>query len=201
MKIAGTKIYIGPSFFVCLSYILALKGAQLIPMLTAVALHELGHIICAQILRIRISSVRLSVLGASIVTQGTYSYKKELLLCLAGPLFNLIMLPLATRLSGAAYVGGFFIRLRYACLSLALFNLTPLRPLDGGRALHSALALLAGLRAADAVCLILSGTIIATLWITSIYMLIKFGASISVFIFSVALFVSVFVERGTPRST
>lgn len=168
----------------------------------AAFLHELGHIFAARMLNIRISKMRLDLMGALLMTSGIHSYRSERLLCAAGPFMNLLCfligssfhlyfrLPLAVSEEVL-----FFCRVN---ASLMIINTLPVRNLDGGRILHSILCERAGVRTADTVVDIFSFASICFLWMISVYLLIKYESSLSMFTFSVMLFIKLFV-RGEER--
>ena len=59
-------------------------------LLLAAALHETGHLLAARLLRISLSSFHISILGAQLqLKDPLLSYRREWLLCAAGPLFSL----------------------------------------------------------------------------------------------------------------
>lgn len=67
------------------------------------------------------------------------SYGRELLAVLAGPAVNLICAPLFAELA-RTYQWEWCYMFSGAHLLLGVFNLLPIRPLDGGRALYLAIA-------------------------------------------------------------
>lgn len=105
----------------------------------AAILHELGHLVALRLLRGRVEALRFRLSGAEICYRGTgISYGGEVLLALAGPGMNLLwaaVLALASRW----YPEDLLYRFIGCHLVLALFNLLPALPLDGGRVLQSAL--------------------------------------------------------------
>ena len=97
------------------------------PFLWACVLHELGHVVLILWMGKRIESIRLGLLGAVIQT-GPMSYRQEIICALAGPTVNLVC------------AMGFREQFpEFAIMSLFLggFNLLPVYPLDGGRALQA----------------------------------------------------------------
>ena len=98
-------------------------------VLLAAAIHEAGH--CGVLLAVggRIHGLHINVLGAVLETNSSrLSYGRELAAILAGPLANLLSAWVLGR-AGAMTAAG-------AHLVLGGFNLLPLYPLDGGRALE-----------------------------------------------------------------
>ncbi len=118
------------------------------PLLAAMACHELGHLLALRACGVPVRQLRLEA-GGAVLETGSMDYRRELLCALAGPAANLLLLPLGRR----------FPTFGALCLVLALFNLLPLPPLDGGRAL--AAAVLPHLRPAAARRL-LAGTAVAS---------------------------------------
>lgn len=115
-------------------------------VLCAAAVHELGHWLLLRAFGAQISGLRIGILGAVLETDSTrLSYGKELAAVLAGPGANLLC-----ALGLAALGEGRWLTLAGANAALCAFNLLPIVPLDGGRALHLAASWLAGPGAGDA---------------------------------------------------
>nr|WP_325179665.1 hypothetical protein [uncultured Oscillibacter sp.] len=109
-------------------------------MLGAAAVHEWGHWVLLRMLGAEVTGFRLSVLGAVLETDsGRLSYGGELAAVLAGPAANLL-----SALALTAVAKGRWPAAVGANLILCAFNLLPIRPLDGGRALYLLTAWLAG---------------------------------------------------------
>lgn len=127
-------LHIAPSFWLLLALVWAVEPAILLPCLLAASCHELGHCAALKLAGSGVAQLRLSGLGAELVPKRALSYAAELPTALAGPGVSLLCAFLAAR-------WGFYL---FAGLSLALglFNLLPIHPLDGGRALHSLCALI-----------------------------------------------------------
>ena len=112
-------------------------------VLAAAALHEGGHLAALYLLGGRAEGLRVTVFGAALETDAArLSYPAELAVVLAGPAVNLLC-GLVLSALGAWTAAG-------AHLSLCAFNLLPVRPLDGGRALQLLVSWLAGPAAGEA---------------------------------------------------
>ncbi|MBR2371222.1 MAG: hypothetical protein IKA82_04300 [Clostridia bacterium] len=194
------RIRVEPAAYIAAVYIL-ISGElyRIFIILTAVIIHELGHIAAARILRIKITGIRLSLTGAKIETGGVFSYKKEILLCLAGPLFNVLAYITAMPLRSVEIISSGVRDFCGISLVLAIFNLLPIRGFDGGRILYSTVALLSNVNAADTAITLTGSTIIAALWITSIYMIIRYESALSLFAFAILMFFTV-IFRSKDQS-
>ena len=165
-------------------FVLANGWEPLVTVLGAAAFHELGHWTVLHLLGAKAAALRLSVLGAAMeVDSGRLSYGGELAAVLAGPAANLLAALVLTALGGErwpAAVG--------ANLVLCAFNLLPVRPLDGGRALYLLVSWAAGPAAGEAAgrwagtvaAVALSGLILWVIWKTggSLWLLPALLASI-----------------------
>ena len=121
------KIKFKPSFFVLAAFsVLCGVEEYFVTLLILVVLHELCHIFTAGIWGLETRSVTLCAIGAAADINGLESLHitKRIAVALAGPLFNLLLCPLSPS------------PIRQMNLALALFNLLPLYPLDGGKILH-----------------------------------------------------------------
>lgn len=128
------RVQVSPGFWALLTMVWALEPALLGPTLLAAFCHELGHCAALWLTGSGVERLKLSFVGAELVPRRPLSYAAELPTALAGPGVSLLCAFLAAR-------WGFFL---FAGLSLALglFNLLPIHPLDGSRALQSLCALL-----------------------------------------------------------
>ncbi len=103
-----------------------------------ILLHEVGHSVVALWYRIRVRGITLFMFGGVAQIEGqSPNAGAEFLIAIAGPLVNLILafigyksLPL---FSDSAPLVALIKYLAYINLALALFNLIPGYPLDGGR--------------------------------------------------------------------
>lgn len=135
---------VSPGFCLLVAWFTAVNGWHLTAVvLGAAAVHELGHWAVLKVLGARILGLRISVLGAVLAVDSRgLSYGKELAAALAGPAANLLSAAFLAW-SGLETAAG-------AHIVLGVFNLLPIRPLDGGRALYLGAAWLLGPAAGEA---------------------------------------------------
>lgn len=126
------RVLVSGGFVLLLSWFALINGLDLLLIvLGAATLHELGHCLVLLAVGAKIRRLHISICGAVLETDvGHLSYSRELASVLAGPGMNLLCgaVLLATENSWCVTAAG-------AHLVLCVFNLLPLRPLDGGRAL------------------------------------------------------------------
>src|SRR5262249_38421374 len=166
-RIACIDIYVHVTFLLLLGYVglprymahrdpmEAVDGVLFIVVLFAiVVLHELGHALAARRYGIPTRDITLLPIGGvARLERMPEDPRQELVVALAGPAVNValaaILYPLLLALGqGPALpqevsrVGGGFLRqLFWVNVSLAVFNLIPAFPMDGGRVLRALLAL------------------------------------------------------------
>jgi membrane-associated protease RseP (regulator of RpoE activity) len=166
--------------------------------LGAALLHELGHITAAAMLGIPLRSLDVGMFGASLKVRGSLiSYSKEFLLCAAGPAMNFLsaifVIALSERRGYFTELGEWFASVS---LMLGILNLIPADGFDGGRMLSVAVASLFGPRAAARLLYFTTFLSILILWMLSVWLLIRFGTSLSLFVFTLSLFYRLFIEKA-----
>ena len=140
----------------------ALFGVALMLLLfTCVTLHELGHSLAAQYFGISVREIVLTPLGGiAMITKTPDKPVHELVIAVAGPAVNVAIAIIlfivtgahmhATLLDARGSIGELFSRPSFdmmllwlfaANISLAVFNMIPAFPLDGGRVLRALLAM------------------------------------------------------------
>jgi Zn-dependent protease len=165
-RIAGIDVYLHFTFLILLGWVAvahylehqswqeALGGLGFtLALFTIVVLHELGHALTARRFGIRTRDITLLPIGGvARLERIPEKPRQELLVALAGPAVNVVLallllgaLHLGAELSVAKefkLVGGHFLaKLMWVNVSLAVFNLLPAFPMDGGRVLRALLAL------------------------------------------------------------
>ena len=184
MKITVTPIAL--LFFSALYYE---SPTALFLTLSAMLFHEAGHLLMASALRLPLARMEFDVFGAQITPALSLpSYRAELLLAMAGPLFSLalglFLLPVPSARS-----------LALTSFSFALFNCLPVLGFDGGRMLHAALSLLLPPAVAMRTLYVCTYLSLLFLFALSSCMLLRFGEQLSLAVLSATLFVRLFLQE------
>lgn len=167
-NIAGIGIFIHWSFTLLIAYIVysnyrAGHNAEqimwavifILSIFVTVFLHELGHALAAKKYNIKTNDITiLPIGGLARLERIPEKPKEELIVAIAGPAVNItlalitglfITLPeikeLTIQLSGGVNQSNFFLNFFIVNIWLALFNLIPAFPMDGGRVLRALLAM------------------------------------------------------------
>lgn len=143
-------------------------------LLCAAALHELGHIAVLRLYKGTIKGLSFTPFGAEIRFARIGSYGAEILITAAGPAVNLLcaaaFAALGRRWDGAYLHAGVH-------TVLGLYNLLPVRPLDGERLAWIALAWSLDPYAADRICAAVSLAVSAALTALAGWLLYRFGGT------------------------
>ena len=167
-------------------------------LLLAAFLHECGHFAAAHLLNIPIASLHISILGAQLELQDPLlSYRREWLLCFAGPLFSFAAAAAGQLLLSAFPNAPLLDRFIITSCALGIVNLLPIGCLDGGRMFRAMCRLILPHRAASILLECLSFIFLLTLWMISVYLMLRMGNSLKLFIFSFSLFFRFFVKSRT----
>jgi stage IV sporulation protein FB len=144
-NIAGIQLILNYWFIaVIILFYFAGMSSKVLLLFSAVLLHELAHAGVARLLGYRVCEVELLPFGgvARIEGVGVASSKGEITIAAAGPAASLVLAALVYGsmlvMNMWTEVGDFYYK---ANLMLAVFNLVPGLPLDGGRIFRAGLAL------------------------------------------------------------
>jgi stage IV sporulation protein FB len=157
VHIGGVRVTVHPGLLALLGLALYARLAPEALVYAAVLLgHELAHVLAAAAFGLRVSALELLPTGGVARVEGLELADPgaEAAVAVAGPMHNLLCLAAGFVLREAGWLapgrGAFFLA---ANAALALGNLIPALPLDGGRVVRAALA-------------VHRGTAAATLWVS-----------------------------------
>jgi Zn-dependent protease len=164
-RFAGIDVYVHVTFLLLLVWVGMLAWQQtgsvagvlaslelVVLLFLCVVLHEYGHALTARRFGIGTRSITLLPIGGlALLESMPRDPRQEILVALAGPAVNLAIAAVLFVLIGIGGrpgalisldpAGGLLRTLLAANLMLAVFNLLPAFPMDGGRVLRAALAL------------------------------------------------------------
>lgn len=168
-RFAGIDVYVHATFLLLLSWVgwqywlaegkvsAVIAGVGFILLLFAcVVLHEFGHALTARRYGIRTRNITLLPIGGvASLERMPDDPKQEIMVALAGPAVNFLIalilwlwLLLSNSISpdqsGLLTESGFLHRIMVINLVLAIFNLLPAFPMDGGRVVRAALSIRLG---------------------------------------------------------
>ena len=150
----GSFVSVHPALLGLVVLALLLGQGQLMALtVAALAVHELAHIACARALGVPLNRLRLTPLGAALeLDPSLMTPRQEALIAGAGPLTSVITVGVLCLLMGHGLNDALLRDAAGIALALALFNLMPASPLDGGRLLHAYARGRLGERRAGDVC-------------------------------------------------
>lgn len=182
--------------------ILGVVSALLLAL--SIFLHELGHAVMGQYLNLGIERIHLFAFGGmALLRKRPLEPTHELVVALGGPL---ISLAIAAVLWGVGsllentqieYVREVTILLTYSNILLGVFNLFPIFPLDGGRALRAILWKIQNQYYRASVNAYKTGSLlIGALFLTAAVSFFYFNASTTFWLALVAIYLSYTAIRG-----
>ena len=193
------KIKISPTLPLFILSLMTSKDISfvLIPI-SAAFIHEFGHLTAAKVMKLRIRSMKLGIFGAAIeVDMLNCSYAKEAVLALCGPLANIISALLVYISVGTE--SKHILLFLSSSLFFAALNLMPAGSFDGGRIFSSVLNLFLPQRTVCRITEAVSFSVVFILWTASVYFILKTGAYLSLFIFSLNLFAALVLSGDKTR--
>lgn len=157
----GSRMYLTAQkgFYIYFAVLLLLVPLRwIVAAVVSAGVHELFHIAAIRIMGVTVHSLRIGINGTRIQT-GPMTQRQELFCALAGPAGGLCLLPLARWMPAVCLCG--FIQ--------SLYNLLPVYPADGGRAVRCAAGLLLPQKRAEKVCFVIERLVLTAILLAGLY--------------------------------
>lgn len=159
-------------FFIIILFFLFHYLDTYVIFLIFVIFHELAHLICGICIGGKPKTICLNPLGVSLEF---YSYGKSKTFCMialyfAGPLINFIFAAIFMNFN---VLPEYSQKIIYTNLALALFNLIPIIPLDGGKILFEIIKFFSGKDFANKYTMIFSKTFLVIISFTYSVLILK----------------------------
>lgn len=146
----------------------------------SITVHEICHIVAIRAFGVPIDSIHIRLDGARIQASALTAWQ-EIICALAGPIGGLCLLPLARWFPVTALCAAFH----------SIYNLLPVYPQDGGRALRCGVKLLLNDKWADVVCRAIEHACLAIVGVLGLYGTFVLKAGVVPILFSI-----VFLRRS-----
>ena len=164
------KLHVEAGFFLQTAVLLLLfPFPWVIAMIIAGAAHEVGHLIALKAMNITIYGLRLRAGGAYVETS-QIALKEEAIASLSGPILGISLLASSRWAPRVALCGAIH----------GLYNLIPIYPYDGGRAVTAALRAILPVHTVSTVCRIIKWMFCITVIIFSLllFLIMRMGVAI-----------------------
>ena len=190
MGIKKEKFLLKPGFFIMVSVICFLTSFETLAVLALSALvHEAGHLLAIALCGGKVRGIELGFCAFNINYDGRgMSYFREAAAALSGPAASLLT-ALASVLLWRSTGLGIMLSLAGMNIVLGLFNLMPLRFLDGGRAVGALAARFFGEAAAEKAGTVLEAAALTALLVFGVYVYSRTGDNPSTLIISAVLII------------
>lgn len=195
MKIRILGINIKVSFLFCAIIsvlILCDTTGMIIPMLIAVFLHELGHLLVMKYFGCAPNEIKLIPGGIRIVSP-VCAEKHSILISLSGPLLNLIIFTVVYFSSSVLGVD-YYLDFAFINLVYGIFNLLPFYSLDGGSIIEEIISTKFGTIKAQKILKLITVVGAVLFLLTFMIFSLKGNINYSVLVISLYLILSVFIK-------
>lgn len=187
IKFKETKIHI--SFFfgltVALMGLFDKTGTVFLCLLSGI-LHEAGHLTVLFLSREKPKEIRITPFGMRIERkdENLLSFRKEILCAFAGPLVNISL--------WLIFKGTYFSQIN---ISIALLNLLPCEPLDGGKISENFLKLKTSKEKAEKISFIISCITVVPVMVSGVLILIESRYNFSLLLISFYLIFFIIMKK------
>ncbi len=184
-KLFGTEIYISFLFLAMVTVMIAFdKTGLILPTLFSVICHEAGHLFCMWALGSTPKRIKLIPACVQITDSIVRRYKIDNAVSLCGPMVN-ILLFFVFYINYSIWKSEPVLIFAFLNLILGLFNLLPVKGLDGGRILHNIIAQKRDIARADLILKLLGFIFAAIFIILAVVLHLKGKINVSIYILGI----------------
>ncbi len=130
----------------------------------AALVHEMSHFFVCRMLKVRVHHIRVGALGMKLCTGYIPDSKNKILISLAGPLASFLIFIIFGVISVKLKSVAFFYTFAFLNFCIAIINILPVLPLDGGCVLKAVLTqkmgIIRGLRLLKKINLVFRGALV-----------------------------------------
>lgn len=193
-KLFGTKIYISFIFAAVITVMLFFDRTTLfLPCAIAILLHELGHLFAMWLCECAPREIKLIPASVQIIRGFSSKPYGESIIALFGPIVNLVIF-VVFLVNYLYFKDEWVIKFGLINLIIGIFNLLPVKGLDGGTVLYNIVSEKKGLLTAERLLNIITFVSSLTLFIFGIFTIINGKVNITVFIMAIYLLLSVVIK-------
>ncbi len=194
-KLFGTEIYISFLFSAAITVMLLFdKTGIILPLLFAVFMHEIGHLFVMWLRGTAPKRIKLIPASVQITKPITSGYKTDIIISLSGPIVNILLFGVFYY-NYLCYQNITTLYISLLNLIIGVFNLLPVRGLDGGSILYAVISKYFGNDKAEITLNFISVFCGITLILGAVWLTVKGRFNISLYIMGMYLLVTTLMKK------
>ena len=194
-KVFGTEIYISFLFASVITLMLLFdKTGVILPLLFAVFMHEIGHLFMMYIRAAAPKRIKLIPASVQITKPFISNYKNDIIISLAGPIVNILLFAVFY-FNYKCYLNTTTLYIALLNLIIGVFNLLPIKGLDGGTVFYCILCKYTNVNKAELILGAISFLGGMALLISAVVLTIRGKINISLYIMGIYLLVTTLIKK------
>ncbi len=194
-KLLGTEIYISFLFASVITLMLLFdKTGLILPLLFAVFMHEIGHLFMMYIRSAAPKRIKLIPTSVQITKPFISDYKNDIIISLSGPVVNILLFAVFY-FNYKCYLNTATLYIALLNLIIGVFNLLPIKGLDGGAIFYCVLCRYTNVNKAELILNLISFLSGLTLLLSAVVLTLRGKINISLYIMGVYLLVTTLIKK------